>query len=232
MGLTAHRYPSLDKLCRVLAADILSQLAAGIRLRGRATLVLSGGSTPAPLYEYLSQQAFAWEKVTITLTDERWVPSHDARSNQAMLVKTLLVNQASAATFLSFVDGAKDAQDAAYRVSQTLSQDDAPFDYVLLGMGLDGHTASLFPDAPELAEALAPEAGVHCCVLQPESSEVPRLSLTLPRLLRAERLGLLIRGDDKWVCYEQAYCGARVESMPVSAFFQQTQVPMGVYWCG
>lgn len=152
-GVTAHEYRTPALLADGLANDVAEQLRAAISARGEATLVVSGGRSPVAFFQNLAKQGLDWSKVTITLADERWVPVEHADSNAGLLKQYLLQGPAAKAKFLSLYSAAANLEDAARQADRLLAELPA-IDVLVLGMGDDGHTASLFPNSPNLSEAL------------------------------------------------------------------------------
>src|SRR5262245_30220515 len=148
-----HLFENLDSLFVTLAALIAAQLRGALEARPAASLAVAGGRTPAALLARLSSEILAWDRVFVTLTDERWVSSDDPASNAAMLRKTLLVGAAAPARFIPLYTGAPTPDEALQSVSAALATLPRPFDIMVLGMGDDGHTASLFPGADNLEAA-------------------------------------------------------------------------------
>jgi 6-phosphogluconolactonase len=213
-----------------LAEVIVAQLREAIETRGEAGLILAGGSTPVALYERLSHAALDWSRVRVTLSDERWVAEDDRASNAAMVKRHLLRHRAACAIFLPLYNAAPDPASGADETERVLAALPATADVVLLGMGEDGHTASLFADAPELAGALDPQPRRDCAAQHPPGSPQPRLTLTLPRLLASRRVCIQIVGHAKWQTLQQAQAPGPVETMPVRALLRQQQTPVSVYW--
>jgi 6-phosphogluconolactonase len=202
-----------------LAQAICHELRAAIAARGQATLAVSGGKSPIALFEQLREQALDWSKVAVLLVDERCVPHDHADSNTALVRQHLLQGAAAAAAFATlFDDVPADLTDAALRdlvaaANQRLSPLAFPLDVVVLGMGEDGHTASLFPAAPGLDHALT-DAGPIAWV-RPATAPHARLTLTLPALQAARNLHLSIAGDAKRTVY-QAAAKAANPALPIS----------------
>ena len=217
---------------QLLAAAIAAELKAALAGRASsASLVVSGGRTPTAMFAQLARQPLDWARVQITLADERWVAKDDPASNEALVRATLLRERASVAQLV----GMKNASPtpaagaaAAWRCINALPQ---PFDVVVLGMGDDGHTASLFPGSAGLAAALDATAAPDCVPMQPLAAAHPRLSLNLAALLRARRICIQISGAHKWQVYQRALAAGPLEELPVRAILRQQVVPVDVYWC-
>ena len=199
LGIGWHAADDALLLADDLAQSIAQQLQSDIDKNGTASLVVSGGSTPKPLFEALRTRAIEWSKVAVTLADERWVPVSDKDSNEALVRKTLLVDNAAAASFVPlYLDGMA-ADDAVAKVTAGVAQMQQPFSVTILGMGGDGHTASLFPDADashlRAAMSLASEESV--AILKPPSVGQVRISLTRAALLRSRQRIVHITGITK-----------------------------------
>ena len=203
----------------LLAESIANELRAAIAERSQASLAVSGGKSPIVLFEQLRTAALDWSKVIVTLVDERCVAHDHADSNTALVRKHLLQDAAAAATFVPLFDAVPaNLDDAALlnmvaSANQRLSALQFPLDVLVLGMGEDGHTASLFPAAPGLEEALAspgPTAWVR-----PATAPHARLTLTLPVLLMARHVHLPLSGDNKLKVYQAATKGAN-PALPIS----------------
>jgi 6-phosphogluconolactonase len=223
-------YPDLPTLARELAAQIAATLDAAIAARGLASLVVSGGKTPIKLFQILRTQPLDWSRVCIALGDERWVDPSDPASNEKMVREQLLVDRARDARFLGLKNGAPSPDLGAVSAWETFARVPRPFDTVLLGMGDDGHTASLFPHSPNLKSALNPAAAAGCVGMQSPTAPQARLSLNLSALLDSRRIGILIAGADKWRTYLQAKAPGPEEEMPIRTVLRQQRVPVDVIW--
>ncbi len=227
---TCERHASLAALTEALAGRIAADLSAALAARGGASLVVSGGRSPAPLFERLSGITIDWSRVHIALADERWVPATDAASNERLVRETLLTGHAAAARFTPLKNGAATAAGGARDAWQALAGIPRPFDQVLLGMGDDGHTASLFPDSPNLERALDAAAAPACVDMRAPTAPAERLSLNLAALLDSRRIVILITGDSKWRTYHEASGAGAVQKMPVRAVLRQQRTPVDVVW--
>jgi 6-phosphogluconolactonase len=229
-SVPVHRYPDMDSLARDLAGQIAANLGASIAARGQASLVVSGGKSPVKLFESLRTQALDWRRVCVALADERWVEPADAASNERLVRELLLQDRAAAARFSGLKNGAPTPDLGAVSAWETFARVPRPFDAVLLGMGDDGHTASLFPGSPNLSRALNPSAAAGCTGMWAPVAPRPRLSLNLTALLDARRVLILINGQPKWQRYLAALEPGPVEEMPVRAVLRQQRTPVEVFW--
>ena len=185
-------FPDQDSLLSTIAEEVAGRLSAAVEERGSASLVVSGGRTPEALFQRLSRAEIPWSKVTVTLADERWVPESDPDSNAALVKRTLLQGRAAEARFLPLYGGEETPEAGQAACEQRLEEIERPFDLVLLGMGEDGHTASLFPGAANLQAALDPEGTGLCLPMRAPGAAQPRMTLTLPALLNSRNRLLLI----------------------------------------
>jgi len=225
-----RRYPSFDALAAEVAADIAAELARAIALRGLASLVVSGGHSPVKLFEKLRVQALDWSRVCVALADERWVEPTDAGSNEKLVRDVLLQDGAAAAQFSGLKNAAPSPDLGAVSAWETFARVPRPFDVTVLGMGDDGHTASLFPHSPNLRSALNPYAAAGCVGMWAPTAPQARISLNLSALLDSRRLLVLIIGDAKWRTFTAASAPGAVEEMPVRAVLGQQRTPVGVVW--
>lgn len=230
--VTSHEetfFSDRKRLFAGLTQDFQDRLAEIIRKRRKASLALAGGTTPGPLYEALSNAPLAWEKVSVTVTDERWVSPQDPASNEYLIRDLLLRRRAARATFVPFKTNHAKASGGAATAEKRLSPI-MPFDIVLIGMGPDGHIASLIPGAEGYAAAADPAgtkriAGVHA----PGAAGSPeRMTLTLHGLLSSRRIVLLIMGQDKLNVYNEAKAGAG--NSPLRDLLTQRKVPVHAFW--
>ncbi len=200
-------YPDRGTLMRDLAELVADQLRAAHATNERATLAVPGGTTPGPFLSALSQADLAWADIRVMPTDERMVSELNTRSNARLIRETLLQGPAAVANFVDMYEPILGARRA--RVAEAL-----PIDVLVLGMGADMHTASLFPGAPELAAALADDAPEILEIHPPDQPEA-RLTLTAPVLRAASVIHILITGPDKLAALEAALAGGPLAEAPV-----------------
>ncbi|MDP9008533.1 MAG: 6-phosphogluconolactonase [Pseudomonadota bacterium] len=193
----ATKFEGIEALSRALANQIAATLRSAIAARRLASLVVSGGKSPIRLFELLRAEGLDWSSVCVALADERWVDPSDPASNEKLVRDVLLQGPAAAARFLGLKNGAPTPDMGAVSAWETFARVPRPFDTVLLGMGDDGHTASLFPGSPNLPNALDPAAAAGCVGMRAPVSPRPRLSLNLSALLDSRRIILVITGDAK-----------------------------------
>lgn len=224
-----HEAADAKQLAANLAESVERNLAETIESQGRASLVVSGGSTPLPFFEQLSQASLDWSLVDVTLADERWV-AEDHEDSNALFVKThFLKGSASKASFYSLYRDT-DAQTAIADVERALQGMIQPFSVVVLGMGGDGHTASLFPDTPGLEDALDMDTHAMLAVLQPASVPQQRISLTRAALMRSRYRYLHITGEQKRDVLGEALKFDDENPLPIASFFEKHLPPISVYW--
>ncbi len=224
------RYPDMDTLSRQVAADIAARLTHAIATRGLASLVVSGGRSPVKLFEQLRTQTIEWSRVCVALADERWVAPTDADSNEKLVREALLQGKAAAARFLGLKNAAPSPDLGAVSAWETFARIPRPFDVTLLGMGDDGHTASLFPGSPNLRSALNPATAAGCVGMWAPSAPQPRLSLNVSALLDSRHIVILIAGESKLRAYLAAGAAGPMEDMPVRAVLRQQRAPVEVIW--
>lgn len=180
------------------AVDAIAKaLEEAITTRGKASLVVSGGTSPIPLFEHLNLQPLPWEKVMITLADERWIDPQDEASNERLVHTHLLKNRAEAACFIPLKNDGTTPKQGARLTEQALKVLPGQLDVVVLGMGMDGHTLSWFPDAPQVQHLMDPSNRQRCGEAISESAAHPRLSLTLSWISRARLIVLFLPSEEK-----------------------------------
>ncbi|HEX4052000.1 MAG TPA: 6-phosphogluconolactonase [Steroidobacteraceae bacterium] len=225
-----RRFPDAAALTEALCAEIVASLQEGLAAGRGASLVVPGGHTPVALFERLSNATLDWSSVWVTLTDERWVDAHNSASNEHLVRAHLLRNAAAKAQFVGLKSAHADPHSAVGSCWSAIAELPRPFDFVLLGMGDDGHVASLFPDSPGLPAALDLSQPPGCAVMTGPSPPRTRMTLNLRALLDARRIAVLIVGASKWSTCERARARGPALDMPVRALFAQQNVPVTVWW--
>jgi 6-phosphogluconolactonase len=225
-------FANVDEMTGTLADEIVARLKSDIALRGAASFVASGGTTPGPLFDTLSERDAPWDNVWVTLSDERWIAPDQDGSNEYLVRTRLLRAKAAAARFVPLKTNDALPENAEKTVSIALAAMPRPFTVNLLGMGDDGHTASLFPHAEELEAALNVNDPALARAVHTDSGAVTgdRMSLTLRSILDSQWIVVLIKGEEKLAVYRSAMAGSDVSEMPVRAVLRQTQTPVEVFW--
>ena len=226
-GVSAHEFKSPVLLADGLALKVAKQLSDAIDARGTATLVVSGGRSPVAFFQNLAKQKLDWSKVVVTLADERWVPVDPADSNAGLLKRYLLQGLAAKAQFLSLYSASANLEQAAEQADRLLAELPA-IDVLVLGMGDDGHTASLFPNSPNLADALKVDGTRRCYPMLAPTVPHQRLTMSRALLASAKHTVLSISGQSKLTTLSAALAGDDVAAMPIRAFLQPT---LEIYWC-
>lgn len=214
-------YPDRELMMISLADRLASELATAVRGKDSVSFCVPGGTTPGPVFDTLSGIGIDWDRVTVFLNDERWVPESHARSNARLVRQRLLAGRAAAAHFLPFYADTPEPEQALDALTSALSPH-LPIDVLLLGMGVDMHTASLFPGADRLAEALAPDAPVLMALRAAGAGE-PRVTLTARVLADAMACHILITGPEKRAALDRAQ-GLPAEEAPVNAVLANATV--------
>ncbi len=229
--LARHSFPEGRALAGGLARFVAGRLAEAIGETGAATLAVSGGRTPTRFFEALSAETIAWEKVTVTLVDERWVGEDSDRSNARLVRAHLLQGPAAVARFLPLYTGDLTPEDGIVKLAPELAALSLPMAVVVLGMGDDGHTASFFPGGAGLAHALDPEDGALLAAVRSDAAGEPRITLTLPPLLAAGAIALHVEGAGKAKVLEKALMPGAEAEMPIRAVLRRSPRPVNLFWC-
>ena len=218
-----EKFPE-QELGPALAAQVAEDLIDTIAAKGAASIALPGGTTPAFFLRALGRVELDWDKVTVTLTDERWVPPDHHRSNQRLLQETLFQGHAARATLIPFyMPGVASLAGLASQIAEIL-----PLDICVLGMGEDMHTASLFPNASGLDAALADEAMPVVRLILPEKQQ-NRVSLSAPVLRNAGKCYILIKGEKKRLALDRALAANSPAEAPIRIAFEAAQPPVVFY---
>jgi len=232
IAIADRRFADDETLAQALALDVANDLRAGIKARGQALVALSGGTTPRRFLELLGQQSLDWTRTTVTLADERWVPSSDPRSNERLLRETLLRGDAAAAHFVPLYVSAASPQEGYATIAANVAKLHFPFDAVVLGMGMDGHCASLFADGDRIDEALQPQLPERVLPMRAPSAGEPRMTLTLAALVSTRALYLHFEGDEKNRIFERIQQqDAALANAPVRRVLQHSPVLPKLFRC-
>lgn len=227
MNNNFYRFDSKQQLHDTLAQNIAFVLKESIRDEGNAVIAVSGGSTPKPLFEKLSNIKLDWSKVTVTLVDERWVDNTHNDSNEKLIREHLLQNYAQNAKFIPLKNEASTPFKGIEDCKNKFCDIKDSFDVIVLGMGADGHTASFFPKDDNLSNALTTK---QCCAATiPADAPHQRITLSLSKILKAKHLFLHIEGEIKKDVFNKALKEEKVEDMPVRAILNNKKT-LEVYY--
>ncbi|WP_417242818.1 6-phosphogluconolactonase [Celeribacter sp.] len=214
-------YPDREALLLDLADKIAGELRAALEVNDRASLCVPGGTTPGPVFDTLSGVSLDWDRVDVLLNDERWVPETSERSNTTLLKQRLLVGEAARATLVPLYADTPTPEEGLDGLMAAVEAT-LPLDVLLLGMGADMHTASLFPEADQLELGLSADAPTLLAMRAPNAPE-PRITLSAKALKSAMSTHILITGDEKRAALERAATLSPMEA-PVSVFLSQATV--------
>jgi 6-phosphogluconolactonase len=225
-------YDSLDELADAVAGDVGFIIESAIDARGSSLIAVPGGTTGPAVFPRLVKQKLPWKKVTVIPTDDRIVPVDSELANVRGIAKSFLP---AGARVIPIVSGAAEDYRLAGNAADARLQDlPWPPDLVWLGMGKDGHTASIFPGA-DLQNALdAPKArravGVNPDPL-PKEAPVPRVTLTRAAILSARTMMIVITGDEKRMVLEQAIADGQSSKAPIGRVLAEAEQPIDIHWC-
>ncbi|MEL6118547.1 MAG: 6-phosphogluconolactonase [Pseudomonadota bacterium] len=219
--MTFHEYPDLDMLALRLADQLASNLRQALDRTETVLFVVPGGTTPGPIFDTLSAVDLEWARVRVLLSDERWVPEDDPRSNTKLVRERLLTGRAAAAQLVPLHEEGLTPHAALEKLTEGV-EPTLPIDVCLLGMGADMHTASLFPGAPGLNAALGPEAPI-LTVQTPDGQPETRISLSARVLRDAVALHVVITGAAKKEAVERAV-HLPPEEAPIAALLDRADI--------
>lgn len=223
-----HQFSDSSALNSDFAARLVTILTEAIAKRGAAYLVVSGGRTPQALFQALAATPLSWENVTILLADDRYLPIDSEQSNERLVKATLLQHYAAKAKFISLYAEADNAFAAVPEILPRLAGLPT-FDAVILGMGEDGHTASLFPCSAQLAAGLH-DAAPAVLAAEPTSAPFQRISLSKARLLNSRHIFLHLVGENKFPVLQQALADTDPMQMPIRAFLHHPSISVDVMY--
>lgn len=226
--LIEHFLASREEAAQLAAKRIADALREDLAAKSEASLVVSGGSTPKDTFDVLAASVLPWERVHIVPSDERWVPPAHAESNERMLRETLLAGRAAKAKLLPLYREGVPPAARCKTLATELAALPLPFSSVLLGMGEDGHFASLFPDIVQAAKAFDPDCETKCLAIRTAASTQERISLTLSMLVQSREILLLFFGEAKRLVFD----GAKQShtAYPIRHLLQQPRSPVHLIW--
>ncbi|TDI70559.1 MAG: 6-phosphogluconolactonase [Bacteroidetes bacterium] len=225
MAINECKYLTLEDAASALANDLVSTLNEAVSLRGKALLAISGGKTPRKVFKYLLKQRLNWNNITITLTDERWLPGNHPESNEN-LVRSYLLNDLSAdATFIPLYGGKGSLELDVDSCELKLKNLPLPFDAVYLGIGADGHFASLFPEDEALDVSDS-----YCVGVAATDSRIARISLTTSTILNTRKIYLLFSGEEKYSVYQRAKTPGSFNEIPLRLILSEDNISIEVYY--
>jgi 6-phosphogluconolactonase len=223
-------FDSREQLDIALADKVFEILQKAIYLHGKASIAVSGGSTPKGFFKALSNKSLDWEKVTITLADERWVDINSDDSNTRLVHEHLLQNKATIAKFFNLKQSEilceKTLADLNVAVNNTL----LPLDVLILGMGEDGHTASLFPCSEQIKSGLDINNKNALIIVEPTTAPHQRITFSFAALSQSKNIFLHLCGHNKKQVLDKALSGDDELEMPIRKFLQTDGIDTQVYW--
>ena len=222
-----NRFDNREAAGNAAAQFIGRQLIEALTHSEQATLVVSGGTSPKHCFAQLASSKLPWDQITVMPSDERWVSPDDDASNEKLIRSTLLTDSAASASLVPLYDSHFSIDDQCERIEHVLQGSLLPFACSLLGMGTDGHFASLFPDSDHLADVLQIDGERLCIPVTTAASEHRRVSLTWSALARSKSIVLLFFGEEKMGIYDRA---CRTFDFPVSTVLAQDHTPVTVFW--
>jgi len=234
-NIKLNKYTNRAQLFEAVADTCEKQLAKTIENNDEASFVIPGGTTPAPAFKLLANSNLEWKKITIAQSDERWVEADHSHSNQRLTTENLLIDNASTANYLAMKNSAESCNQGEDYCDQAYKKMPSPFSVTMLGMGLDGHFASLFPGSKEIEEAMNPANKKLCMSIDATGCQVAgdyphRMTLTLAGILNSQLIILLITGKEKLTVIQQAQQSNKPLKQPVAALLNQTETPVEIFW--
>jgi 6-phosphogluconolactonase len=218
---------SCESLAEDLSHNIGEILKQSIKSDSRASLAVSGGRTPVPLLEALSNLSLDWSSVDLTLVDDRWVKPSHKDSNEMLVRAHLIKNKAKKINFIPLKNNNKTAKDGHKLSEELLQQVKSPFDVVVLGVGSDGHTASLFPCSDELTEGMNLNNPCRLIATSPKTAPYERMSLTAKAIIDSKNVFLHLNGSNKLHTLELAMTNKDAMKMPIYYFLEKG---LKIYW--
>ena len=226
--ITEEFFVSRSSASQAAAQRIASAIGDSLVDAPETAIIVSGGSSPKECYELLADTDLPWARVHVLLSDDRCVPVNHEASNEGMIRRLLLTGHAANARLLPIYDAELPIADQCTALVDHLDSLPMPFSISLLGMGVDGHFASLFPDFAGLESGLNERGADRCLIVETAASSIPRISLTMATMIQSKEILLLFFGDDKRDIYERAKLPNSV--YPVSRLLQQERIPVRTIW--
>ncbi len=233
--INQHLFQDKNELYQKTAHFCASKLKQALQQNKKASFIVPGGTTPAPVFNLLSKTELDWGNITVAPSDERWLENNHDNSNEKLIHKMLLINQASSAHFIAMKSEHKTATDAEQPCSERYQQMPSPYNVILLGMGPDGHFASLFPSSAPIEQALDTHGKKICIAINATGCKVAgeyteRMSMTLAAFLNSRHIILLFTGEQKLAVFEKAKQMNDRHQLPICALIHQNQVPVDLFW--
>ncbi len=223
-------FDSRKQLNEALAETVSEILQSAITLKGKASIAVSGGSTPKGFFNVLSNKKIDWKNVTITLADERWVDKNSNASNARLVHEHLLQNKASVAKFFHLKQGEKLCEETLVDLNLSANNTLLPLDVVILGMGEDGHTASLFPCSEQIKQDLDSANESLLIKIEPKTAPHQRITFSFAALKQSKNIFLHICGEGKKQVLNKALSTNDIFEMPIRAFLQDKDTNIQIYW--
>lgn len=225
-----NNFDSREQLDLTLAQKVSEILQQAILQKGKASLAVSGGSTPTGFFKELSNKDIEWNKVTITLADERWVDIHSEDSNTRLVHENLLQNKASEAKFFYLKQGAHLSDEILADLNVSANNILLPLDVLILGMGEDGHTASIFPCSAQIKQALDINNENALMMVEPTTAPHQRITFCFSSLSQSKNIFLHLCGNNKKQVLDKALNGDDIFDMPIRKFLQTDNIDTQIYW--
>jgi len=225
-----NNFNSREELDQALAEQVSQILQLAIVSKGKASIAVSGGSTPKGFFDVLSNKEINWQKVTITLADERWVDINSDASNTRLVQEHLLQNNATVAKFFYLKQGENLCHETLVDLNLAANRLLLPLDVLILGMGEDGHTASLFPCSEQIKSGLETRNKRSLIKVDPKTAPHQRITFSFAALKQSKNIFLHLCGSNKKQVFDQALKGYDIFEMPIRAFLQNKDIDTQVFW--
>ncbi len=234
-NIEIKQFLSRDELFEAVAKRCEVQLNKSIQENGQASFIIPGGTTPAPAFKKLANGNLDWKNITVAQSDERWVEADHPQSNQGLTAKTLLIDNAKSAGYVAMKNSATSTEKGLVECNNSYKTLASPFSVTMLGMGLDGHIASLFPGSKEINHGLDLSNPDLCIAIDANGCDVAgdypnRMSLTMSAIIKSELIILLVTGQEKLEVIQNAQTKNQPLIQPVAAILNQTTVPVEIFW--